>query len=96
MLQAPKTEQMPQANIIGPQVRKARVAAGLTQDLLAARCGALGWDISRATLAKIEARVRCVTDAELWMLAEAVGCQLESLYPPKRALIREAVKSRED
>ena len=64
-------------------VRKLRYAQGLTQDLLAARCGVLGWDLSRGTLSKIEARVRCVTDHELWYLATALRASLEDLYPAR-------------
>ena len=40
--------------------------------MLAAKCGVLGWDISRGTLAKIESQVRCVTDKELVVLAKAL------------------------
>jgi transcriptional regulator with XRE-family HTH domain len=68
-------------NIVGPQVRKLRYQLGLTQELLAARCGLLGWDLSRATLSKIEAQLRCVTDRELKLLAEALKVGLDDLYP---------------
>ncbi len=70
-------------NVIGPQVRKARFEKEIRQEDLAAKCGVLGWDISRGTLAKIEAEIRCVTDEELWILAKALGVKLESLYPSK-------------
>ncbi len=70
-----------QQNVVGAQVRKLRHERQLTQDVLAARCGALGWDISRATLSKVEARLRCVTDRELWYLATALRVSLETLYP---------------
>ena len=69
-------------NIVGEQVRKERYQLGLTQDMLAAKCAAQGWDVSRGTLAKIEARVRCVTDTELLVLAKALKVSLVSLYPP--------------
>lgn len=71
-------------NIIGPQVRKIRYDQGLKQEDLAARCGVLGWDLSRATLSKIEAQIRCVTDAELEILAKALKVQLSDLYPKRR------------
>lgn len=51
--------------------------------MLAARCGALGWDISRGTLSKIEAQIRRVTDRELWYLATALRTPLEDMYPKK-------------
>jgi len=70
-----------QQNIVGPQVRKLRYQQGITQDGLAARCGVLGWDLSRATLSKIEAQLRCVTDIELEVLAKALKVELVNLYP---------------
>lgn len=55
----------------------------MTQEALAARCGVLGWDLSRATLSKIEAQLRCVTDRELEFLAKALKVQIPALYPSK-------------
>ncbi len=72
-----------QQNIIGTQVRKLRYQQGLTQEALAARCGVLGWDLSRGTLSKIEAQLRCVTDVELEFLAKALRVAISALYPPK-------------
>jgi len=71
---------MAKQNIVGPQVRKLRYQQGITQETLAARCGVLGWDISRATLSKIEAQLRCVTDAELETLAKALRVEITALY----------------
>jgi hypothetical protein len=36
-------------------------------------------------LSKIEARLRCVTDVELEILANALKVQITALYPPKRS-----------
>jgi transcriptional regulator with XRE-family HTH domain len=69
-----------QQNIVGPQVRKLRYQESITQDGLAARCGVLGWDLSRATLSKIEAQLRCVTDIELEILAKALRVEIAQLY----------------
>jgi len=77
------TQQSKHQNVVGAQVRKLRLESKLTQDLLSARCGALGWDISRGTLSKVEAQLRCVTDRELWYLATALRVSLETLYPAK-------------
>jgi transcriptional regulator with XRE-family HTH domain len=71
-------------NIVGPQVRRLRYEQGLTQETLAARCGVMGWDLSRATLSKIEAQLRCVTDAELRVLAESLKVGIQDLFPPRR------------
>ncbi len=67
-------------NIVGPKVRKIREAQGLTQEELVARCNLLHWDISRGTLAKIEAKVRRVTDEEVGLLAGALGVGVAELY----------------
>lgn len=69
------------ANIVGPQLRRLRNDLGLTQEQLAARCQLVGLDISRATLAQIESRLRCVTDAELLLLAKVFQSTTDSLYP---------------
>ena len=76
-------EQRHRQNIIGPAVRRLRVKRNLTQEELAARCQVKGWDITRGTLAKIEAQVRCVSDAEVAALAESLHCELKELYPSK-------------
>lgn len=61
-----------------------RRAQGLSQDALSARCARLGWDISENGIAKIESRVRCVTDAELFHLARALRVKLIELVPAAR------------
>lgn len=49
-------------NVVGPVVRRLRNAAELSQADLAARCGVLGWDLSRETMAKIESQIRWAAD----------------------------------
>jgi transcriptional regulator with XRE-family HTH domain len=68
-------------NIIGRQLGHIRDGLSLPQEMLAARCGVADWDISRRTLAKIEAGVRCVSDREAAELALALKVPLHSLYP---------------
>jgi transcriptional regulator with XRE-family HTH domain len=60
-------------NLVGANVRKLRTEAGMTQDALAATLQRLGWDLARGTLAKIEAGLRRVNDAELYLLAKGLG-----------------------
>ena len=71
-------------NIVGPQIRKIRYEHELTQEMLAARCGVRGLNISRGTLSKIEAQLRCVTDSDLEVLAESLEVRISSLFPPKQ------------
>jgi transcriptional regulator with XRE-family HTH domain len=70
-------------NVVGPAVAQLRNAQGLSQAALAARCQRLGWDVARDTIAKIEGRSRCVTDAEIVYLAEALKVPYAILLPPK-------------
>ena len=42
-------------NVIGPKVKELRASKRMTQEALAARLNIKKWDISRSTLAKIEA-----------------------------------------
>jgi len=70
------------ANVVGPQVRKARYRLGLTQEQFSARCQLVGFDISRATLAQIESQFRYVTDEELFILASLLKVSTDELYPP--------------
>ncbi|MFK3873984.1 MAG: helix-turn-helix domain-containing protein [Pseudoalteromonas sp.] len=67
-------------NIIGENVRKVRESNGWTQEQLAAKCNLLKWNISRSTLAKIESKVRRVTDIEVKTLSEALGVNIEALF----------------
>jgi len=76
-------------NIIGPQVRRLRTAVGLSQSALAGVCQRSGWDISRDSVAKIEAGLRWVCDWELLELSKALRCPLAELYPARtQAVIR--------
>ena len=67
-------------NLVGPQVRKLRVARGWSQEELAGQLQRAGWQIMRGTLAKIEAQVRCVTDRELLMLSLVISVPVERLF----------------
>ena len=68
-------------NIIGKQVSRLRTGLGISQDQLAAKCQRVGLDISRGTLAKIEAGIRCVSDQEALLLAQALGVGVSDLFP---------------
>lgn len=73
-------------NLVGPQIRRLRTDARLSQEALAAKLQVAGWDLSRGGLSKIEAGLRRVNDAELWVLAQTLGCPITDLFPvrPKR------------
>lgn len=67
-------------NIIGDNVRAIRESQKLTQDQLAAKCNLLEWNISRSTLAKIESKVRRVTDVEVKLLAKVLKVNVNELF----------------
>jgi transcriptional regulator with XRE-family HTH domain len=71
----------PSQNIVGPKIRALRREKGLTQAMLAARCGMLGWDVGENTITKIETQIRCLVDAELLCLAKALDVHPEVLFP---------------
>lgn len=68
-------------NIIGKQVSRLRTGLGISQDQLSAKCQRQGLDISRGTLAKIEAGIRCVSDQEALLLSQALGIGVSDLFP---------------
>lgn len=71
-------------NITGPQVATLRRKRGMRQKQFAVRCTELGLKLSRVTLAKIESRLRCVSDTELLTLAKALNVELKELFPGGR------------
>ncbi|MGB2259588.1 MAG: helix-turn-helix domain-containing protein [Porticoccaceae bacterium] len=72
-------------NVIGPKVKALRASRRMTQEALAARCNIKKWDISRSTLAKIEAQVRRVNDEEVAVLAQALNVDIGDLYEPEES-----------
>ena len=71
-----------QANMVGPRLRQFRLAAGLSQKELAARCQERGLNLTRSTLAKIESLVRFVKACELFIIAKVLNLSLERFFPP--------------
>jgi len=70
-------------NLVGPQVRGFRVKKDWTQDALAAKLQVEGWDVSRESLAKLEAQFRRVPDCELLFLAKVLAVKITDLFPAK-------------
>ena len=71
-------------NIVGKNVRVIREAKGWTQEQLVAKCNLIDWQISRSTLAKIEANVRRVTDIEVQKLSVALSISISELFDTLR------------
>jgi transcriptional regulator with XRE-family HTH domain len=70
-------------NLIGPQVRKFRNQKKWTQEALAAKLQVEGWDVSRESVAKLEAQFRRAPDCELLFLAKVLGVEVIGLFPAK-------------
>lgn len=73
-------------NVVGPQIGKLRSQRGWTQEVLAQKLQLAGWDVSRTSLAKLESRLRWVSDCELLFLAKVLSVQLKDLFPPSLEL----------
>ncbi len=77
---------MPEApkNLVGSHIRKLRMESGKSQEAFAALLQRQGWDLSRGTLAKIEAGLRRINDGELFLLCRALGCRFDDLFQKTR------------
>lgn len=79
-------------NVISAACRRLRLQHKWTQSELVVKCQLMGWMLSRATLAKIEAGFRHANDAEVALLArvlqttadELLGCPLPDLLAAAR------------
>ncbi|MDR0533634.1 MAG: helix-turn-helix domain-containing protein [Verrucomicrobiales bacterium] len=70
-------------NVIGSTLSRLRYGKDWTQEMLSAKCSVLGVEVTRGTLAKIEAGLRGVNDAELFVLAKALKVEMSELFPPE-------------
>ncbi|HEY5259913.1 MAG TPA: helix-turn-helix transcriptional regulator [Rhabdochlamydiaceae bacterium] len=68
-------------NVVESQVRKFRMQRGWSQPKMVTRCQLSGWDLSRESLAKIESRLRSVTDIEILKLSEILEVHHSELFP---------------
>ena len=76
-------------NIVGRQLKQVRNARQLSQAALALLCQKTGWNMTREIIARIEGRVRCVTDMELLLLAELLGVKVQELLPSESTWLQE-------
>ncbi len=65
---------------IGENVKQFRVANKLTQEQMAAKMQLFGCDMSRSTLAKIEAGIRHISVEELKIIKKALLMTYEDLF----------------
>jgi transcriptional regulator with XRE-family HTH domain len=78
-------------NLIGPQLRRLRLEAGLSQEAFAAKCQRIGWDASRDIIKHIESGARRVADVELVVIATGLKAPIDALLPVSREALKLAV-----
>ena len=73
-------------NVIGRRVAEGRLNStpALTQDALSGKLAAIGVQLDRAGVAKIENGHRCVFDYEVEALAKALNVKVEWLFGGER------------
>ena len=72
-----------QSNIIGKNVKKARVLRKMSQKQLAEKLETLAVYICRGSISRIESGERTVTDIEIEGLAKVLGVPIEYLFNQK-------------
>jgi transcriptional regulator with XRE-family HTH domain len=65
---------------IGSNIRRYRNAKGMTQEQLSAQLQVYGCDISRGTLAKIEAGIRHISIEELNAIKDILGISYNDFF----------------
>ena len=69
-----------EANIVGDQVRKLRIARKMSQQTLSNKLEMMAIYICRGSISRIEDKQRTVTDIELYGLAEVLGVPIQDLF----------------
>ena len=67
------------ANIVGPQIKRARIDCGLSQEALAAKMQLKNIEISQKVISRIEKQERFVTDYELLVFSEVLKIDIYEL-----------------
>ncbi|MBR4424848.1 MAG: helix-turn-helix transcriptional regulator [Oscillospiraceae bacterium] len=67
-------------NMVGPKVRKLRLARKMSQQTLSDRLETLAIYVCRGSVSRIEDGQRTVTDMELYGLAKVLGVSIEDLF----------------
>jgi transcriptional regulator with XRE-family HTH domain len=81
-------------NLIGQGLRRIRQRKELSQQVLADRCKALGWDVTALALGRIEKRQQRLTDIQLFCLATALQVSVDDFYGNGRLLTRSSISNR--
>ena len=68
-------------NVVGPKIRSMRIQLSWTQEASAKCLQRMGWNISRSTLAKVEARLIHVSDSDLLYFVRLFEVEPNYLLP---------------
>lgn len=69
-----------QQNIVGQQVKKARLAAKLSQKQLAEKLETVAVYVCRGSISRIESGNRAVTDIEIWGISQILNVSIADLF----------------
>jgi transcriptional regulator with XRE-family HTH domain len=69
-------------NVVGPRIREARLRAlaKVSQEELAARLQAMGVELDRSAISRIESGERQVTDLEILAICQALDVPVGNLF----------------
>jgi transcriptional regulator with XRE-family HTH domain len=83
-------------NLIGPTIRDMRMKRKWTQEYLAEKLRSLGWNISRTSLAQMEATHKRITDCDVLFLACALEANMADCFPldATAEMLRDKIRSR--
>ena len=73
--------EQPARNAIGANLRRIRTDKEFSQERLAVACSRLGYELPRATIAKIESGIRGASDFEIFVIAHALKIEIAELFP---------------
>jgi len=69
-------------NLLGPELRRFRIAADLTQEQLAARFQVRGWNVTQDMVARFENQQRTLTDRELFRFLDVLNIPISHIKTP--------------
>lgn len=69
-------------NIIGKNLKKARIAAQLSQKELAVKLETVAVYVCRGSISRIESGERTVTDIEVWGFSKVLNISIADLFMP--------------
>jgi transcriptional regulator with XRE-family HTH domain len=67
-------------NMVGPKIRKLRLARGFSQSKLAIRLQIDGLDVSRDVLAQMECQRHCIRDNHIFYFARVLAVNVSEIF----------------